>query len=234
MMTTKSKLVKKFYLDKTVKRISKKVNLLGSNCKYNPISILNTRTITSVLLFTVVIIIFDYGYIFAPILAICYWLLDEYVSLDLKIKKRSIELDKEGVFFFEVLALSIGSGKNIKEALELTVANVSGDLSNEFKKCLEEMKIGKGFSEAFMDVRKRIPNDDINNIIISLDQASIYGNNVVDTLNTQIEYLRNKRILTVRKEINKLPIKISIISVLFYIPIIILLILSPILISLLG
>ena len=46
--------------------------------------------------------------------------------------------------------------------------------------------------------------------------------------------LRDKRILEIKGRIGKLPTKISIISVLFFIPIILLVILSPVLIEFLG
>ena len=54
---------------------------------------------------------------------------------------------------------------------------------------------------------------------------------VVDTMYNQIDYLREKKKLEVKASISKVPIKISVISVLFFVPLILLLILSPILIS---
>jgi len=45
-----------------------------------------------------------------------------------------------------------------------------------------------------------------------------------------MEYLRNKQMLDVRAEIAKLPTKVSVISVLFFVPIMLLIILAPVLI----
>ena len=50
----------------------------------------------------------------------------------------------------------------------------------------------------------------------------------------QIEFLRDKQILEIKEQINKIPNKISIISVIFVLPIILLLILGPIFINFLG
>ena len=49
-----------------------------------------------------------------------------------------------------------------------------------------------------------------------------------------VEFLRDKQILEIKEQINKIPNKISIISVIFVLPIILLLILGPIFINFLG
>ena len=81
------------------------------------------------------------------------------------------------------------------------------------------------------DTKKRIPSETINNIILNITQTNIFGNKIIDTMYSQIEFLRDKQVLEVREQINKLPNKISIISVLFIVPIILLIVLGPFLIS---
>ena len=46
-------------------------------------------------------------------------------------------------------------------------------------------------------------------------------------MNNQVDYLRDKQILDIRGQINKIPNKISIVSVLFIVPLILLLVLGP-------
>ena len=115
--------------------------------------------------------------------------------------------------------------------LEVTTSNVSGELSREFKETLREVTFGKSLVEAVNDMQERIPSESINNIILSLNQANFYGNNVIDNLYQQVDYLREKRKMEVKAKISKLPIKISVISVLFFVPLMLLIIISPILLS---
>ena len=61
-------------------------------------------------------------------------------------------------------------------------------------------------------------------IINKWDKAKI-------ALNNQIDYLRDKKLLDIKAKINKMPTKISVISVLFVIPIILLLVLGPVIIN---
>ena len=99
------------------------------------------------------------------------------------------------------------------------------DLLNEILK-LEELPL--------VDMEKYIPSDNINNIILYLTEADMSGNGVINNLYTQIDYIREKRKMEIKSEISKVPIKISVISVLFFIPLILLIILAPVILSYIG
>ena len=154
--------------------------------------------------------------------------------LNFKIKERSEKLESEALEFFEILALSLESGKNIEGALESTTSSIDSELSKEFRQTLYEIKFGKDISMAFSDMRLRIPSDIINNIILNIVEANKFGNGVISTMYDQIEYLREKRVLNIREKINKIPNKVSIISVLFIVPLILILILGPYLMEITG
>ena len=151
--------------------------------------------------------------------------------LDSKIKKRNALLEKNAIHFFEVLTLSLETGRNLSEAIEVTTSNVNGILSDEFKESLREVKFGKSLSEALNDMQERIPNDTINNVILSLTQSNLYGNSILDNLSTQVDYLREKRRMEVKGKISRVPVLISVISVLIFIPLLLILILGPVLLE---
>ncbi len=221
----------RMFREKTIKRINAKINLLGENVKVDVFTFLNIRFITSIILFAILFIFNKYGYLIAPIATIIFYILSEKIILDLKIKTRTKKLEEEAIFFFEILSLTLESNKHLKGAIELTSTNIDSEISNEFKKTLNEVKLGKSFTESLISMKERIPSDLINNIILNLTESSIFGNNVTNTLNNQLEYLRDRRLLNIKAEINKLPTKISIISVVFFIPIMLLIILSPVIIE---
>ena len=90
--------------------------------------------------------------------------------------------------------------------------------------------MGKSFSEALESMKKRIPSDTIHNVLLNMIESNTYGNSILTSLYNQIDYLRDKQLLRVKAEIAKLPTKVSIISVIFFVPIMMLIILAPILI----
>ena len=105
------------------------------------------------------------------------------------------------------------------------------DLANEFKEAIREVDYGKSLTESLNSMPERIPSESINNIILTLTEACQLGSSIIETLNNQVSYLREKRKMEVKAQISKMPIKISIISVLFFIPLLLLIILGPIILN---
>ena len=173
----------------------------------------------------------DFGYLVAPLVTAIFYFLFFPIVLDRKIKKRSIQLEKEAVYFFEVLCLSLEAGRSIRNSLDVTVHNVESDLSKEFNQVLIDVSLGKSLNEALDALRKRIPSDTINNVILNIKESNIFGNSIIETLYNQIDYIREKRILRAKAQISKIPVKVSAISVIFYIPLLLLLLLAPMIIK---
>lgn len=226
--------VKKIFSKKTLNRINNKIIALGSNYKIKINTFFNIKLLLIFITFIATLFLSNIGYILAPIITVAIYLLYDFILLDLKIKKREKVLEKDAVFFFQVLALTLQSERNLKLCLEITSDAIDSDLSTEFKVALKEVKLGKSLTESLENLKKRIPSKTVNNVILNLIESNVYGNSIVDALNNQVEYITDKRILEIKGQINKLPTKISIVSVLFFIPLIILLILAPVLINYLG
>ena len=224
-------LSRKIYSAKTMKNIEDKILLLGIDCDYDAVFLLNIRFISSISLFFVVLYFIDFGYLIAPLVTALFYFLFFPIVLDAKIKKRSIRLEKEAVYFFEVLCLSLEAGRSIRNSLDVTVHNVEGELSREFNQVLVDVSLGKSLNEALDALRKRIPSDTINNVILNIKESNIFGNSIIETLYNQIDYIREKRILRAKAQISKIPVKVSVISVIFYIPLLLLLLLAPMIIK---
>lgn len=226
--------IRKIYRNKDVDKIESELLLLGDERKQNPITYLNIRFVTTVLVFLFVLYVENLGYIVAPIITIVYYYGFHYVTLIRPIRERGKKLDREALHFFEILTLTLESGRNLENSLEITVCNVNSELSSEFRKTLFETKFGKTLIEALEDMKLRIPSETINNIILNITQTDVFGNSILETMYNQIEFLRDKQILEIKEQINKIPNKISIISVLFIVPLILLLVLGPVFLQFLG
>lgn len=69
---------------------------------------------------------------------------------------------------------------------------------------------------------------------MNIIQTNQFGNSILDTMYNQIDFLREKQILEIKGKINKIPNKVSIISVIFIVPLIMILILGPYAIDILS
>lgn len=233
-------LVIKVYGIKYYNKLNNKIKSLGTNNKINIVSFMNIRLYLSIILFLIPIIfhfinssLFKYWYIDSVIIFILSYILIKYLLLDLRLKKRKIILEEEAYYFFEVLTLTLQTGRNLEKSIEITCKYINNEISEEFKQMLFHMKLGKSFKESLDSMRERIPSTDINNIILNMSEASSFGTNLVSMMERELEYLNQKQILRIKEEINKIPNKVSIISVLFIIPLIFLIILSPVIIKIL-
>lgn len=233
MNKSENRIIRKIYRSKDIEQIEEKIAMLG-NTKLDAITFMNFRIISSLIVFLVTIYITKLGYIYAPFVTLAYFYLYYYLLIHSPLKQRIKRLDREALHFFEILTLTLESGRNLENSLEVTVANVNSELSNEFKRVLFEVKFGKSLLEALEDMKKRMPSETINNILLNITQTDVFGNSILETMYNQIDFLRDKQILEIKGEINKIPNKVSIISVLFVVPLILILILGPFIINFLG
>jgi len=228
----KNSFVNNIYPKETIKRVYDKNKLLGIDYHYDLDALLKSHILITFFIFAITLIIKN-NIIISLLISVLYFLLAEYIFFDLRLIKRARILEKESLFYFQILALTLEAGSNLKNAIELTSNNLDNTLGREFKKVIEDTNLGKSLTEALEDLKLRIPSDTVNNIILNLLESNIYGNNMIDSLNNQLDYLNDKLIYETKAKINKMPVKISIVSVLIFVPLILIIILSPIIINLL-
>lgn len=222
-------LVNKIYTKETIARIKKKNKQFGVEHNYDVDLILGNHLIISIFIFIIALI--DTTLLKSILIVMAYFFLAEYFFFDYRLSKRRKKLEKQSTFFFQILSLTLESGNNLKNSIDLTCKNMDNELSREFKKAMDDMTLGKSLNESLDDLKTRIPSDTINNIILNLMESNIYGNNMIESLNRELDYISDKIILEAKGKINKMPIKISVVSVLIFIPLLMLIIIGPLIIK---
>ena len=224
----------RFYRRKRVFEVERMIRLLGVSTHMSAYQFLNIQTIGTIIVFIIGLLIQPFGFIMGPVLGFLYYKGVSYFLIERRIRMRQISLEDEALGFFEILTLSLETGRNLQEALSVTIDSSDGELVSEFREVLRQVRYGKSLTEALRDMTHAIPSDTINNIIVTLTDANIYGGSIIDSLYTQLDYLREKRKDYIKEMISKVPIKISIISVFFFIPLILFIILGPVLLNYLA
>lgn len=229
-----NEITKNIYSNYSLNDIRNRMKLLGYEDDKHVLKFLNIRLLTSIIIFFMILYFVNWGYILSPIIVVLYYIFLPNLVIDSKIRKRKEKLESEAMYFFEILSLSLESGNNLYNAINVTSENIESELSNEFRKMMVDINYGKSFDEAINDMKERIPSDTINNILLNIRESNMFGNSIIGTLNNQLDYLRETKILETKAYISKIPLKISVISVVFFIPLLLLLILGPVLINYLG
>ena len=124
---------KNIYSKYSLNDIKNRMRLLGKDNENEVLKFLNIRLITSILLFLMILYFVDWGYILGPIFIVLYYIFLPNITIDRKIKKRKAKMENEAMYFFEILVLSLESGNNLYNAIQVTSDNIDSELSNEFK-----------------------------------------------------------------------------------------------------
>ncbi len=230
-MKDKRTFIYRVYRKKDINKVESKINLFGISKKFDTEYFMNYRFYTSLLVFVILFIFAESGPLVAPIVTtIWYWFVGYYM-LDLPLKRREKKLDNEAYYYFEVLTLALESGRNLENAIKMACKYIDSEISSEFKETLKQVNFGKSLNESLSLMSYRIPSLTINNIILNMQQSNLFGNSIIETMYNQLDFLKDKQIMDIKEQINKIPNKISIFSVIFFIPLILLIILGPVLIE---
>lgn len=230
-MKNKKSFINRIYREKDIKKIDAKINQFGVSKKFTTEYFMNFRLFTSMIVFVVLFIFADFGALIAPVATVLWYILVGYFMIDKPLKKRERKLDNEAYYYFEVLTLVLESGRNLENAIKMACKYIDSEISSEFKETIKQVNFGKSLTESLSVMSARIPSLTINNIILNMEQSNLFGNSIIETMYNQLDFLKDKQIMDIKAQINKIPNKISIFSVLFFIPLILLIILGPVLID---
>lgn len=230
-MKNKKSFINRIYREKDIKKIDSKINQFGVSKKFTTEYFMNFRLFTSIIVFVVLFIFADFGALIAPVATVLWYILVGYFMIDKPLKKRERKLDNEAYYYFEVLTLALESGRNLENAIKMACKYIDSEISSEFKETIKQVNFGKSLTESLSVMSMRIPSLTINNIILNMEQSNLFGNSIIETMYNQLDFLKDKQIMDIKAQINKIPNKISIFSVLFFIPLILLIILGPVLID---
>ncbi len=230
-MKNKKSFINRIYREKDIKKIDAKINQFGVSKKFDTQYFMNFRFFSSMIVFVVLFIFADFGALIAPVATVLWYILVGYFMIDGPLKKRERKLDNEAYYYFEVLTLALESGRNLENAIKMACKYIDSEISSEFKETIKQVNFGKSLTESLSVMSTRIPSLTINNIILNMEQSNLFGNSIIETMYNQLDFLKDKQIMDIKSQINKIPNKISIFSVLFFIPLILLIILGPVLID---
>lgn len=233
-MKEKKSFIHKIYRKKDIEKVQTKINQFGVSKKFDTEYFMNFRLYSSLVIFVIFFIFMDYGALTAPIFTFLWYVLVGYSMIELPLKKRSKKLETEAYYFFEVLTLGLESGRNLENAIKMACKYIDSEIADEFKETLKHVNFGKSLTESLSLMSQRIPSLTINNIILNMQQSNLFGNSIIDTMYNQLDFLKDKQVMDIKEQINKIPNKISIFSVLFFIPLILLIILGPVLVEFIG
>ena len=197
----------RLYSNVTKDRIQQKISYTGSDLSPRVFSAI--RIITTLLLFIILLTMNKYSYIVAPTLSIIYYLLFEYLLLDIYIKEKTALLEEAAIEYFDILLIEYQNNNNLKKS----IINTNKLLENNqikpyFEKVIKNINTGKTIEESLKNITIIIPSYYINNLIYNLITI-----NDIDDIKKHIELLRYKDTNRKISKLKILPLKIIIVCI---------------------
>jgi tight adherence protein C len=107
----------------------------------------------------------------------------------------------------DLLTISVRAGLGFDAALAKVVEKVKGPLSDEFRRALAEVRVGKQRRDALRDIIPRTDVPPLTNFIGAIIQAEQLGVSISKVLQVQSEQLRIERRQRAEEQAAKAPIK---------------------------
>ena len=107
----------------------------------------------------------------------------------------------------DLLTISVRAGLGFDAALGKVVEKLKGPLSDEFRRALAEVRVGKTRREALRDIIPRTEVPPLTNFIGAIIQAETLGVSISKVLQVQSEQLRIERRQRAEEQAAKAPIK---------------------------
>jgi tight adherence protein C len=107
----------------------------------------------------------------------------------------------------DLLTISVRAGLGFDAALAKVVEKLKGPLSDEFRRALAEVRVGKTRREALRDIIPRTEVPPLTNFIGAIIQAETLGVSISKVLQVQSEQLRIERRQRAEEQAAKAPIK---------------------------
>jgi tight adherence protein C len=149
---------------------------------------------------------FAFGLLGAVALAGLGFMLPE-IWLSRRIKKRQKAILLATPDTLDLLTISVRAGLSFDGALAKVVEKVQGPLSEEFRRALAEVRVGKTRRDALRDVISRTDVPSLSNFIGAIVQAEQLGVPIAKVLQVQSEQLRIERRQRAEEMAAKAPIK---------------------------
>lgn len=143
------------------------------------------------------------------------------------IKQRKMAIDRELPSALDLLTVSVEAGLGFDGAILKLVEKTKGPLTQEFRRMLQEMRIGKARREALRELSDRAGSEDLQTFVAAVIQADQLGVSIGRVLRLQSQQMRMKRRQQAEERAMKAPIKMLIPMVIFIFPTVFVVLLGP-------
>jgi tight adherence protein C len=143
-------------------------------------------------------------------------------------QRRTREIDAALPQAIDMIVTTIEAGLGLQAAMLTVARRLQGPIAVEFGRVMREIGIGRARDEALLAMADRSGSRDVAGLARAIAQAERSGISIASVLRTHAQEMRQRRRDLAREQANRIPVKITVLTILFIFPTLFLLVLGPV------
>lgn len=147
-----------------------------------------------------------------------------------RIQTREEEITQAFPDTLDLMLVCVEAGQSLDQAIIKVGTEIKPSypaLAEELEIVSYEMKAGKDRTKVLRDMGERVGIQDVNSFITTLIQSASFGTSIAEALRVYAEEMRDKRVMRAEEKANKLPTKMTLFTMLFCVPPLLIILIGP-------
>ncbi len=150
--------------------------------------------------------------------------------VDKRVEKRRTEIIEGFPDALDLMLVCVEAGQSLDQSIirlgkESRAAYPA--LADEFEMVAQEIKAGKDRTSVLKDMAERVGVPDVASFVTTLVQSATFGTSVAEALRVYSADMRDKRIMRAEEKANMLPTKLTLGTMLFTVPPLLVILIDP-------
>lgn len=147
-----------------------------------------------------------------------------------RIQKRQTEITEGFPDALDLMLVCVEAGQSLDQSINRIAKEARAGypaLADEFDIIAQEVKAGKERTSVLKDMSTRVNVPDISSFVTTLVQSATFGTSIADALRMYSGEMRDKRVMKAEEAANKLPTKMTLGTMLFTLPPLLVILIGP-------
>lgn len=147
-----------------------------------------------------------------------------------QVKSRESEITSAFPDALDLMLVCVEAGQSLDQSIIRVAKEIRTGypaLSEEFEIVAFEMKAGKDKATVLRDMSERVGIQDVSSFVTTLIQSATFGTSIAEALRVYAEEMRDKRVMRAEEKANKLPTKLTLGTMLFCLPPLLVILIGP-------